>query len=209
MKKLWLLDPGHGGLDSSGEYVTQGKRSPIWDDGSVYYEGVGNRDITKRIARGALLKGIDTMHIVTPSDSRDVSLGNRVRKANRLFEEHKNAVYVSIHSNGFKRNIGEGWSVYTSKGETKSDLLASMLYLAAAEAFPGRNFRKDFSDGDPDKEANFYVLKNTHMPALLSENFFHTHEKECKEILMTEEGRQKIANMHLSWMEKIDKHPEL
>ena len=33
--------------------------------------------------------------------------------------------------------------------------------------------RKDTSDGDPDKEANFYVLVHTSMPAILSENFFY------------------------------------
>jgi N-acetylmuramoyl-L-alanine amidase len=28
------------------------------------------------------------------------------------------------------------------------------------------------SDGDPDKEANLYVIKNTKCPAVLTENFF-------------------------------------
>ena len=47
---IWLLDSGHGGLDpDTGEYVTPGKRSPVWDDGTQYFEGVGNRDIVKRI----------------------------------------------------------------------------------------------------------------------------------------------------------------
>ena len=33
--------------------------------------------------------------------------------------------------------------------------------------------RKDtYSDGDVDKEANFWVLAKTVMPAILSENFF-------------------------------------
>ena len=49
-KFVWILDPGHGGLDpETDEYVTSGKRSPVWDDGTQYFEGVGNRDIVKRI----------------------------------------------------------------------------------------------------------------------------------------------------------------
>jgi N-acetylmuramoyl-L-alanine amidase len=32
--------------------------------------------------------------------------------------------------------------------------------------------RTDFSDGDADKEAHLYVLKNTNCPAVLTENFF-------------------------------------
>ena len=49
-KFIWLLDSGHGGLDpDTGKYVTPGKRSPVWNDGSQYFEGVGNRDIVRRI----------------------------------------------------------------------------------------------------------------------------------------------------------------
>jgi len=48
-KFIYLLDAGHGGL-IDGKYTTAGKRSPIWDDDSVYYEGVGNRDIRKKLA---------------------------------------------------------------------------------------------------------------------------------------------------------------
>ena len=209
MKKVWLLDPGHGGLDENGKYVTPGKRSPVWPDGSQYFEGVGNRDIVKRIAEGAKKRGIETKFIVEPNDHRDISLPARVDLANRLYKTIKNAVYVSIHSNGFSKESANGWSVYTSVGETKSDILATYLYTEATVKFPGTKFRKDTRDGDPDQEANFYVLKYTNMPAVLSENFFHTNTKECKEILMTSEGRQKIADMHLDWMEYVDKHPTL
>ena len=52
---IWLLDAGHGGINpSTGEYVTPGKRSPVWQKGllnmSQYYEGVGNRQIVDKIA---------------------------------------------------------------------------------------------------------------------------------------------------------------
>ena len=43
-----ILDAGHGGM-IDGEYQTAGKRSPIWDDGSQYFEGVGNREIVSKL----------------------------------------------------------------------------------------------------------------------------------------------------------------
>lgn len=212
MKKTWLLDPGHGGLDENKIYTTpayKGKRSPVWDDGSQYYEGVGNRDIVRRIAEEAAERGIETEFIVLPNQSLDIPLDRRVRRANRLYYANPNAVYVSIHSNGFKKESAEGWEVWTSKGETSSDVLAAHLFTFAQKEWPDRKMRKDMVDGNPDKDANFYVLKNTRMPAVLSENFFHSNEYECREILMTTEGRQRIADMHLDWMEFVDKHETL
>lgn len=209
MKKIWLLDPGHGGLNEKGEYVTPGKRSPVWVDGSQYFEGVGNRDIVKRIAEGALKRGITTSFIVDPTEQKDISLTARVDLANRLYKTHKNAVYLSIHSNGYVDGSANGWEVWTSVGQTSSDVLAGHLYGYAKNTWPKENMRKDMTDGDVDKESNFYVLKYTNCPSVLSENFFHTNENECKDILMTEKGRQAIADMHLEWMDFIDNHPTL
>jgi N-acetylmuramoyl-L-alanine amidase len=63
--------------------------------------------------------------------------------------------------------------------------------------------RRDTKDGDPDKEANFYVLKHTAMPAILSENFFMTNKKECK-LLMSEDGRDRIAKIHFEMIKEIE-----
>ena len=38
--------------------------------------------------------------------------------------------------------------------------------------FPDEKYRLDYSDGDVDKEANFYVLRKTKMPAVLLEMWF-------------------------------------
>lgn len=65
----------------------------------------------------------------------------------------------------------QGWSAYTTIGETRADLLASKLYEAAEANFPERRIRKDFSDWDADFEASFYIMRHTVMPAALTENF--------------------------------------
>ena len=53
-------------------------------------------------------------------------------------------------------------------------------------------FRKDLSDGDLDKEENFYVLKQTHCPAILVENLFFDNRKEA-EFLLSDAGQTQIA----------------
>ena len=69
--------------------------------------------------------------------------------------------------------------------------------------FPDHKLRKDMSDSDLDKEAAFYVLRKTKMPAILSENFFMTNRKEC-ELLLTDEFRQRIANCHFKMIKKVE-----
>ena len=198
-KYLWLLDPGHGGL-LKGVYQTPGKRSPVWEDGSQYFEGVGNRIISDKIFQMCKEEGIDAMDIV--SSNRDVSLSERVVRANALNKD-RDCIYVSIHSDGFTKESANGYSVYTSKGQTQSDDIASIFIDNMQRAFPYHKLRKDTRDGDEDKEANFYVLKRTNCPAILIENFFMTNEEECK-LLMSEAGSNKIALTHFNSIIEIE-----
>ena len=201
-KFIWILDPGHGGLDpETNEYVTSGKRSPVWDDGTQYFEGVGNRDIVKRILKRCREENIIAIDITNSWD--DIPLSTRVNRANAIYKYHKNCIYVSVHSNGFSKEQAHGYSVYTSRGQTKSDAYADILLSHMEFEFPDHKLRKDMSDTDRDKEAGFYVLKKTKMPALLSENFFMTNRKECK-LLLTEEFRDRIANCHFKMIKKIE-----
>jgi N-acetylmuramoyl-L-alanine amidase len=199
-KYLWLLDPGHGGI-LDGKYQTSGKRSPIWKDGSQYFEGDGNRDIVDRILKMCKNAGIDAMDIV--SSNRDVSLSERVARANALNSVQK-CIYVSIHSDGFTKESANGYSVYTSKGQTQSDKVASIFIDNMQRSFPDHKLRKDTRDGDKDKEANFYVLKKTNCPAILIENFFMTNREECR-LLMSQAGKHKIALSHFKSILNIEK----
>ena len=52
-----LLDAGYGGV-INGEYQTSGKRSPVWEDGSVLYEGEFNRGIKYRLKEKLQQEGI-------------------------------------------------------------------------------------------------------------------------------------------------------
>jgi len=46
-------------------------------------------------------------------------------------------------------------------------------------------------------------LKNTHCPAVLSENMFYTNLKEVK-LLLSIEGRQRIAEAHFRAIQKME-----
>ena len=96
-----------------------------------------------------------------------------------------------------------GSEMFTSIRPTRSDKFATIFGEEFKAEFQNENLREDWSDGDLDKERNFYVLKHTKMPAILTENFFMDNERECKQYLMTNEGRDRIAQYHVKAIQKI------
>ena len=72
---LWLLDPGHGGIDSKGNYTTG--LAKMYDHGDFkIYEGNTNRVITK-----ILMKMLDQAKIrfqIIPDWIKDTPLKTRV-----------------------------------------------------------------------------------------------------------------------------------
>lgn len=212
-----ILDAGHGGL-VNGKYVTAGKRSPKFDDGKQLYEGVNNREIVNMLITALQAEDIDCIDIV--ASQNDISLPTRVERANKL-HKIKPCLYVSIHSDAgsytyidkqctvrydkskhsnvtvfyYKEEWHEasGISVYTSKGQTKSDELATLVIDELQDNFGNSvKWRTDSSDHDEDKEENFYVLKNTNCPAILCELGFHTNKEEATKML-TIEWKNKIV----------------
>ena len=193
MKTLIILDNGHG-------KETAGKRSPVWSDGSQLFEWEFNRDIVKRIAR-ELKKADIPFETLVPEDT-DVPLQERCRRANKLTASpHGHAVLLSVHGNA---GCGTGWEAYTSRGRTDADSIATDLYNFAEKEFgkDGWKIRKDITDGDPDKEANFYILKYSLCPAVLTENFFMDNENDCR-FMISEEGRERIAKIHIEAIKNI------
>lgn len=185
-----LLDNGHG-------KETPGKCSPVWADGSRLFEWEFNRDIVHRISKMLDVERIE-YRILVP-ETNDVSLSERCRRANEIHAKYKDTLLISIHANA---GGGTGWECYTSVGKTKSDLCAIVICDEAKKAFPNEKMRFDYSDGDPDKESQFYILKNTNCPAVLTENFFMDTERDCR-LIMSNEGRERIAKIHVSAIKRI------
>lgn len=193
---LIILDNGHGGMDR-GKYVTAPAKMYKYPDGFVIYEGFFNREIVKKVAYKLKSLGVP-VHILVPGPE-DTPLRERVQKANELAKLWKGkAIYISVHGNA---GGGTGFEVYTSKGQTKSDIIAGFYMDAMAEEFPDKAARTDLTDGDKDKEANFYVLKNTSCPAILTESFF-MDRREDAELMLSYAGQVKIVNAHVKTVEK-------
>jgi len=186
MKPIILLDNGHGNN-------TAGKRSPLWPDGSQLFEYGFNRDIVKRIAKALI--DLEIHHKVLVNEKHDVSLSERCRRANC----YSNAILISVHANA---GGGTGFEVFTSVGDTKADPLASILFWEAEKELSEFKMRKDEFDGDPDKESQFYILKHTNCPAILSENLFMDTEEDCR-FIMSEIGRKRIADYHIKAIVKM------
>lgn len=115
-----LIDNGHG-------QSTPGKRSP---DGR-FLEFQFNRTIAKQIVDDLRDRGYDA-ELLVPEET-DIPLKERANRVNSNCAAlgKENVILVSIHvnaaGNGSKWLNATGWSVYTSKGHTKSDNLATCL----------------------------------------------------------------------------------
>ena len=186
-KYLYIFDSGHGGLNPSGEYVTPGKR--MVKDDVVFYEGVNNRDNVRRIIEGMERENLEAIDIV--NDWRDVSLSERVRRANELSRDRK-CVYISIHSdansNGKEWNQASGIGTYVyEKGSSNSNDLAKYMHQELA-----CNFYEIAKDRKI-KKCGFYVVRNTNCPAILLELGFHTNKEEVKR-MTTEDWKERIVD---------------
>ena len=185
---LILIDNGHG-------VNTSGKCSP---DGK-FREYKWNREIAHEVVAQLRERGYCAELLV--KEDIDISLAERVKRANNKCNQLgiKNVILVSIHVNADgngKWMSAKGWSCFTSKGLTKSDKIADELYKVAEEMMPTRTMRKEYSDGDADWEAGFYILKNTKCPAVLTENFFMDNRDDL-DYLTSAEGRKAIVATHV------------
>lgn len=214
-----LIDNGHGS-------DTPGKCSPD----KMLKEYLKSREIARRLEAELNFRFVHG-ELLVPED-KDISLGERCRRVNAYCDKYgtENVLLVSIHCNaagadGQWKTAG-GWCVYTTPGKTKADDLATELWNAAdarlqeyKERFPllqaqgvydskQRPMRADWSDGDPDYESNFYILKHTKCPAVLTESLFQDNKGDC-EFLLSEEGTKAIVDLHcngiINYIKKIKK----
>ena len=180
-----LIDNGHGSN-------TPGKCSP---DGRLR-EYAYTREIAERLVMELRKNGIAAERIV--KEEIDVPLAERCRRVNEY--KASEAILVSIHcnaaGNGSDWMSARGWEAWTSVGKTKADKLATCLYEDAEHCLPGMKMRKDMADGDPDRESQFYILRHTNCPAVLTENLFQDNREDV-EFLLSEEGKRAIVSLHV------------
>ena len=193
--------------------ATAGKRSP---DGR-FREAVYSRETAEDVEAILLGYGYNVvvdfrqlepnvqMKAKTQKELQSKELAWRVNFVNQMCKKFgaSKCIYVSIHvdASGSGRDWmqARGWTVYTSKGQTKADDLATCLFDAAQKYIPKDHkhaLRADWSDGDPDKEYGYYVLTKTKCPAVLTENLFQDN-KDDVDFLLSDIGRHAIARLHV------------
>lgn len=193
MKNI-VLDFGHGGIDANGKYTTAPAKMYKFPDGVVAYEGEINRHIGGLLE--IFLKTQPNLNVVTTvkaTDPRDLSLSYRVGVANGYAA--KDTIFVSIHCNASGSHKASGFEVFTTKGTTKSDALATCIFDEVKTFYDtkGLRMRSDYtSDGDSDKEIDFYVLRKTKCPAVLLECLFFDNRPDY-ELLKNPEFIKKLA----------------
>lgn len=181
-----LIDNGHG-------CDTKGKRSP---DGRLY-EYQWARIVAKRIEDRLKALGIDAERIVT--EDKDVSLTERVQRVNRVCKQlgAKNVCLISIHvnasgCNGWRSARGFSAWVYTHASK-ESQRLAQLLFAEADK----RRLRGNRSvPACRYWTANFYILRYSACPAVLTENLFQDNRLDVN-YLLTEEGKNTIVDAHV------------
>lgn len=193
MKYLWLLDNGHGKL-------THGKRSPRLPDGKVFFEWHFNRVIVNGIAERLRDLGIAHSILVPEVECGDI-LEDRVKRAN-LYGKARSCILVSVHSNAAP---GDGWSKasgietwHYSKSEKSAEIAkVFQRQLVKFTGLPSRGV-KFKSQGE------FYVLRRTTMPAVLTENGFFNNLNEVQ-FLLSPEGQKKIIDAHVEAIMEIER----
>ena len=177
-----LIDNGHG-------VKTAGKRSP---DGRLL-EGVYAREIARRL--GDELEERSVPYALITPELDDTPLSTRVYRANSLHRQnHGSTILLSLHSDASARSgwsDAMGFSVRLSQNASqRSKTLARCLFHAAEQR--GIPVRKYNGDVVPWWPQNLAICRDTVMPAVLVEMFFHTN-KEQVEWALSPEGRAAIV----------------
>lgn len=204
----WMvcIDPGHGGMIGK-HYQTSPFK--MYDHGDfIFYEGEFNRIIAVMLAEK--LRTANISHFFSTTSNYDVSLPIRVTRVNNFAKKYKlkKQLFLSIHANAAPAGAesATGIEVFTNPGDTDADPIATVFFNHLEKM--NWRMRKDVSDGDPDKEAPFFVLRYTMVPAVLLELGFYTNRLEAEELLKKEVQEKLVQHLYDAIIEitKMEQH---
>lgn len=168
------IDAGHG-------RYTSGKRCLKSIDKNETREWVLNSRIAEKVCK--LLKRYDceTKRMDDTSGKTDVSLAKRCQKANSW----KADFYLSIHHNA---GGGSGVEIFAMNGATAATRVKRDAIYCSVIAETGLKGNR----ANPHRTANFQVLRDTNMPAVLIECGY-MDSKHDTPIILTEEFSNQCA----------------
>lgn len=168
-----VIDAGHGGKDYG-----------------AIAGGVREKDIALKLALKTekYLSDFNVNTYMTRRNDVFLELNERVSFTNRVESD----CFVSWHCNAFSDPKSNGFEIFTSRGLSESDRLATLIFNDWDRTFEQR-MRGDFSDGDPDKEARFAVIM-CKGPAVLVETGFITNAWE-REFIDDDANQDRMAEV--------------
>lgn len=180
---LIALDDGHG-------INTAGKRTPfIKSIGRAYRENEFNRAVVGYLDIELKRCGFQTV-MTAPGDA-DAPLKARTDKANRA----KADLFVSVHYNAIDGKFDgpgkdpQGVAVYIWPGSTKGRSIGEKVLKELLRLTGQKQYGKGVI------EQNFHVLRESNMPAILTESGFMDNEKEAL-LMITPEYQRIVAEAH-------------
>jgi N-acetylmuramoyl-L-alanine amidase len=183
-----LIDNGHG-------ENTPGKCSPDKRLREYAYA----REIARRVEKCLKCKGYDALRIV--EEETDIPLSVRCKRVNDICKqvETKNVLLVSIHNNAAgadgKWHAARGFSAHVGlNASSKSKMLAQYLWNEAIQQ--GLKGNRSVPAA-PYIAQNLAICRDTACPAVLTENLFQDN-KEDVELLLSEEGKEKVTATHVN-----------
>ena len=162
-----MVDPGHGGGDAGAQGPHGGKEAAVNLAVSLKL-----RDKLESLGADVRMTRETDRKVSHPGATQQEELRARVKLANQWPAQ----VYVSVHSNSAANASAHGTETYHSRNASR----ASRQLAAAVQ--PEMVKATGFRDRGV-KSANFHVIKNTSMPAILVETGFISNAVEEKHLL--------------------------
>ncbi|TGE31137.1 N-acetylmuramoyl-L-alanine amidase [Desulfosporosinus sp. Sb-LF] len=178
--KVIVIDPGHGGADPGAQ-------------NSGLKEKDVNLDISLRLRKVLESKGCTV--ILTREVDKDFFLpgavvGRMAKRAelnNRISIASKNNadLFISVHANSFPQRNTYGMETYYHLKSSTGKVLAEGIQRQLTQLQPNNK--------RPAKAGDYYIIKQTKMPAVLVEVGFISNPKERK-LLLTDHYRDLVAD---------------
>lgn len=168
-----ILDVGHGGTDLGAR-----AHGPYCEEKKLCLQ-------TARLVK-KYLNQLGYHVVMTRETDAFVSLHRRVEIATQASGD----LFVSVHFNSTRNPIAQGIEVFFH--DNREDRTRSSSSRKLADAVLGKVIRRTSAVSRGVKKGNFYVIRETSMPAILVEGGFISNPDE-RSLLRTREYQEQIA----------------
>lgn len=166
---------------------TPGKRTPPIPElgGRVIRENEFNHIVATLLDEELQRCGFETLMVAPGRDF--MSLADRVKRSNDFKADAHIAIHYDAFDGSFDGNDPEGMTIFIYSGSIKGRKLAENVLKYLKEGTPQINRGI--------KDSNFYELKYTNCPAILTENGFMDNKREAM-LMIDPDFQKEVAREH-------------